>query len=260
MVIQDQQETGDFEYMRNSCVIYDSWKEMIVSLPDEMAGELIKMILTYGIDGEQYPTENLALAAMFNMISKKLDEDKAKYDAQVERARNNSKRSHAEVGTKSVRSQSDIKGDTVTVTVTESVTDTDIVNGTESVKETKDNMSVSEIIDYLNHKLGTKYKKGKTTTSMIKARLDEGYTVDDFKTVIDKKVKAWANDPKMSQYLRPETLFRPSHFESYLNEIETVGSRSSPKSDMTAEKYAKIHNYTERKIDYDALGAQFVNV
>ena len=46
MVIQDQQEPGDIEYMsRKSCVIYDSWGEIIKNLPNEMAGELIKMIL-----------------------------------------------------------------------------------------------------------------------------------------------------------------------------------------------------------------------
>ena len=124
--------------MRNSCVIYDSWKEMIVSLPDEMAGELIKMILTYAIDGERYPTENPALVAMFNMISKKLDEDEAKYNAQVERAKKNSERKRNEINTKSYRSrtevvpkseqdQVEVKGDTVTVSDSESVTVSDSV-------------------------------------------------------------------------------------------------------------------------------------
>ena len=85
MVIQDQQGAGDVGYMRNSCVIYDSWKEMIVSLPDEMAGELIKMILTYALDGEQLSTDNPGLKAMFNMISKKMDEDEAAWREECKR-------------------------------------------------------------------------------------------------------------------------------------------------------------------------------
>lgn len=87
----------------------------------------------------------------------------------------------------------------------------------------KDNMSgspddVTEIIDYLNAVLGTRYTKCRSTVDKIKARLKEGHTVDDFKTVIDKKHAEWGNDAKMSKYLRPETLFNASHFESYLNE------------------------------------------
>ena len=47
--------------------------------------------------------------------------------------------------------------------------------------------------------------------------MNDGYTVDDFKTVIYKKAKQWKNDARMCQYLRPETLFG-SKFEGYLNE------------------------------------------
>lgn len=73
------------------------------------------------------------------------------------------------------------------------------------------------VIDHLNEKAGTKYRPttGKTQT-LIRARLAEGFTLDDFKTVIDKKCAEWLNDPKMNQYLRPETLFSPK-FEGYLN-------------------------------------------
>lgn len=72
-----------------------------------------------------------------------------------------------------------------------------------------------EVIAYLNNKLGSRYR----SRDLIKARLNEGYSVEDFKTVIDKKYKQWHDDPKMCPYLRPETLFCKSHFESYLNEI-----------------------------------------
>lgn len=73
------------------------------------------------------------------------------------------------------------------------------------------------IISYLNEKAGTNYKPttAKTKTA-IKARLAEGFTVDDFKTVIDKKCAEWIGDVKMEKYLRPETLFG-TKFEGYLN-------------------------------------------
>ena len=73
------------------------------------------------------------------------------------------------------------------------------------------------IVSYLNEKAGTKFKHttAKTKTA-IKARLSEGFTVDDFKTVIDKKCAEWIGDDKMEKYLRPETLFG-TKFEGYLN-------------------------------------------
>jgi uncharacterized phage protein (TIGR02220 family) len=75
---------------------------------------------------------------------------------------------------------------------------------------------IKEIIDYLNLKIGTSYKAStKVTQKHIKARLKEGYTVDDFKKVIDRKTEEWQNTD-MSKYLRPDTLFG-AKFESYLN-------------------------------------------
>ena len=76
---------------------------------------------------------------------------------------------------------------------------------------------VKSIVDYLNSKLGTKYRaQTANTRKHIIARLKEGYSVDDFKRVIDSKYSDWSGDTKMSRYLRPDTLFG-SKFESYLN-------------------------------------------
>jgi len=83
-----------------------------------------------------------------------------------------------------------------------------------------------EIVGYLNEMCGTSYRaSSKKTQSLIRARLNEGYRVDDFKAVIYKKGKQWVNDPKMCKFLRPETLFS-NKFEGYLNERETTESIS----------------------------------
>ncbi|WP_218729909.1 conserved phage C-terminal domain-containing protein [Brochothrix thermosphacta] len=74
------------------------------------------------------------------------------------------------------------------------------------------------IIDYLNDKAGTKYRSSsKDTQKHIKARFNNGFTLEDFKSVIDNKVSEWGNNTKMSAYLRPPTLFG-TKFESYLNQ------------------------------------------
>lgn len=77
----------------------------------------------------------------------------------------------------------------------------------------------AKIIDHLNEKTGAHYKASTPKTKeLIKARMNEGFTVDDFLKVIDNKVAEWGNDGKMRNYLRPVTLFAPSKFESYLNQ------------------------------------------
>ena len=90
------------------------------------------------------------------------------------------------------------------------------------LEEGKDNI-YAPVIDYLNEKAGTKYRSTTPKTqSLIRARVSEGFTLDDFKVVIDKKCAEWLPDPKMSKYLRPETLFSPK-FEGYLNENSRKG-------------------------------------
>lgn len=83
-----------------------------------------------------------------------------------------------------------------------------------------------EIITYLNKKTGTRYKvTSKATQRLIKARWNEGYTLDDFIAVIDKKVAEWGSDDKMNKYLRPVTLFG-TKFEDYLNQKGVQDSRT----------------------------------
>lgn len=77
-----------------------------------------------------------------------------------------------------------------------------------------------DIIEYLNLKTGSKFKPTtKPYVQAIRSRLKEGYTVNDFKTVIDKKCREWKGT-KLEKYLTPKTLFAPSHFDTYLNSNE----------------------------------------
>ena len=78
------------------------------------------------------------------------------------------------------------------------------------------NKYIVEILDHLNTRIGSHYKPTtKKTRELIKARLKEKFTVEDFKVVIDKMCVEWMNT-NYQIYLRPETLFG-TKFESYLN-------------------------------------------
>ena len=72
------------------------------------------------------------------------------------------------------------------------------------------------ILDYLNSKTGQHYRSStKATQQHINARLSEGFTVEDFKRVVDNMCTEWTNS-EFEKYLRPSTLFG-SKFENYLN-------------------------------------------
>ena len=76
---------------------------------------------------------------------------------------------------------------------------------------------IKEVIDYLNEQLGSSYRyTTRKTQDLIKARMNEGFELNDFKTVIFKKVKEWKGS-EWEKYLRPETLFS-NKFESYLQQ------------------------------------------
>jgi uncharacterized phage protein (TIGR02220 family)/predicted phage replisome organizer len=98
------------------------------------------------------------------------------------------------------------------------------------IETDKDKEIYKTIISYLNEKAGTKYKPTTAKTkSAINARLAEKFTVDDFKTVIDKKCADWLGT-EWEKYLRPETLFG-TKFENYLNAKSSKKTYQAPTED-----------------------------
>lgn len=97
---------------------------------------------------------------------------------------------------------------------------------TETTSEIKE--YIVEIVNYLNDMCGSSYRlTSKKTQTLIKTRLVEGFTVDNFKTVIDTKAKEWLRT-EQAKYLRPETLFG-TKFEGYLQQGKVEGKHGSSK-------------------------------
>jgi len=109
------------------------------------------------------------------------------------------------------------------------------VNKDPTPKEESNNVNneiIKDIVLFLNSICGTKYKSsGKKTKDLIKARLNEGFTLEDFKKVIKIKSEEWLNT-HMSKFLRPETLFS-NKFESYLNQKPTDNNYVVKKNGFT---------------------------
>ena len=86
---------------------------------------------------------------------------------------------------------------------------------------------ISEITDYFNKVTGQRIRAGsKGHRRLISARLREGFTVDDFKTIIDKKYAEW-HGTEFEKFIRPSTLFVESHFDTYLNQPISVKKKSA---------------------------------
>ena len=87
------------------------------------------------------------------------------------------------------------------------------------------------IIDKLNQVAGTNYRSSTPKTkTLIQARLKEGFSLEDFYRVIEKKFGEWGKNPEMAKFIRPETLFG-TKFESYLNQPDEV----KPEDDYFAQ-------------------------
>lgn len=134
----------------------------------------------------------------------------------------------------------------------------------EEDKDKDNNICVpyKEIITYLNEKTGKKLRWDvKSNQKEIKARFNEGYTLDDFKTVIDKKYHEWGRKPTKEElqrgvndmriYLRPKTLFG-SNFDVYLNQEQTEKVPAKPPVSRN------LNNFERRGYDMDSLEEQLL--
>lgn len=86
------------------------------------------------------------------------------------------------------------------------------------------------IIKYLNEKTGKRFRPVASNLKFINARLDEGYTIDDLKYVIDVKVADNKAGRFENLYLRPETLFNATKFQSYVNQELTTNGKKEVES------------------------------
>lgn len=113
---------------KKTCILYSSWADLFMDLPDELAGQLVKAVLAYTFKGEDAKTGNPALDAAMTMMRNKLDEDGDKYRTKVERIAQAraEKKKQAENSMKSDSNQSGIKSvsDSVSVSVSDSVVPT----------------------------------------------------------------------------------------------------------------------------------------
>lgn len=101
----------------------------------------------------------------------------------------------------------------------------------------------TEIIEYLNEKADTMFRCNATNIKLVISRINEGFSIDNFKVVVDKKVKDWKGTD-WQMYLRPITLFSKTKFENYLNENNAKTTKSN--FSKFADSVAKAQSITFR--------------
>lgn len=81
----------------------------------------------------------------------------------------------------------------------------------------------SRIIELFNEITGRRFRlNNKAYLKVIENRFKEGYTEEQMREVIQVKTLEWGKNPTMSVHLNPETIFRPSNFEKYINQVIAV--------------------------------------
>lgn len=267
--------------MRDNIILYKSLFEALDEVEPALYKEVMQTVYRYAMNDTQPVCTGTALA-LFKMVKPLIDSNNKKYECgkmggrpRKEKPSNNQtetnqKPNHNQTITnaepfdnlkdksKKIKDKSEMLKDN-----SEKINDNSemLKEKSEMLKDNKNTLSdksdstrpvypYREIIEHLNSKAGTNFRvNSKDTRKHIKARFDEGFTVEDFKTVIDHKVTEWGNNPDMAQYLRPSTLFG-TKFESYLNQKVVKPSQAKSKN--------KFCNFPQREYDWDNLEAEML--
>lgn len=209
--------------MKDNFLLKKSQQEVFDTLSDEQAGQLIKGIFKYMRTGDSELTG--MMKAIFIPIKNDIDKNEETYQKRCEINKQNGSLGGAPKGNQNARKKQTTENNPKTTENKQKQHDNNhisyITNHNSYIINHKSNNHINiikEIIEYLNNKTNSNFKyTSKATQNKIIARLNEGYSLDDFIDVINKKCLDWLNDSKMSVYLRPETLFG-TKFESYLNQ------------------------------------------
>ena len=111
-----------------------------------------------------------------------------------------------------------LQSGTVNNTVSElEILQTNKTNNNEIDNNNNKLLICKEVISYLNLKAKKNFKVDTAShQKFIKARLKEGYVLEDFKKVVDIMVAKWKGT-EYEQYLQPQTLFG-NKMDNYLNQ------------------------------------------
>lgn len=214
----------------NGFTIYKEYYELITLLTEREQQELLLAITKFMFEDIE-PTLNDKQTKIFNNLRRPLEKSKKRSKC-GSITKSNENQEENEIETKENQKEIKIKSNE-NQKENENKTHQDVnvivnVNDNDNVDVNVKKISLEEIkgiVEYLNIKSNSHYKYSTDKTqTLIKARIKDGFTLDDFKIVIDKKCEEWLGTD-FEKFLRPETLFS-NKFEGYLNQKITAKKKT----------------------------------
>ena len=209
------------------------------------AGKLFHTICRYAL-GENIGDLEDKIQVAFSFFKVRLDENRKNWEkTRIERKKAGRLGGLAKQANANFAKQNEQT--VANVAVSDNVNVSDSVSVNDIKKKASPSDAVITILEDLNKR--TKSKKGfsplaQCNQNLIKARMSEGFTVENFITVNEKKVKQWLHDPEMSKYLRPATLYG-NKFDGYLNEVVC----DLPATNSNSLNKNKFQSADERRIE-----------
>lgn len=132
--------------------------------------------------------------------------------------------------------------------VEDNITSINNINTNNKENSNKDNFDYKKFIEWFNELADKNFRNTETNRKLIRARLNEGYTKEDIAKVVRFKVNQWKDNTKMNKYLRFTTLFAPTNFSNYLQEVEDNSPEPQKKKEENSAKEEKRKDPIEEKI------------
>ncbi|SYW13689.1 phage replisome organizer N-terminal domain-containing protein [Oenococcus oeni] len=139
---------------------------------------------------------------------------------------------------------------------TESDTDKDIMSGKPDLSISPNITIAKKALNYFNQQSNRKFNlSAKKNTKPIIARLKEGFSPEDLKTVIDRACSHWKGKAEYEQFLRPETIFNGRFDERLNNTIKWEYKQSDIKQKEIAIDYDHLDDNGDLITNDQALEA-----
>ncbi|EHN8717422.1 conserved phage C-terminal domain-containing protein [Enterobacter hormaechei] len=115
-----------------------------------------------------------------------------------------------------------------------------------------------QVLTHLNHVTSSRYQVSTTSLQNIRARIGEGFTVEELSLVVDYCNAKWSDDLTMAAYLRPQTLFQPTKFPAYLKSATNWANAGRPaRVNGKWEREDGIFKSSFQNTDYSKVPAGF---
>ncbi|EML7355021.1 conserved phage C-terminal domain-containing protein [Enterobacter hormaechei] len=115
-----------------------------------------------------------------------------------------------------------------------------------------------QVLTHLNQVTSSRYQVSTTSLQNIRARIGEGFTVEELSLVVDYCNAKWSDDLTMAVYLRPQTLFQPTKFPAYLKSATNWANAGRPaRVNGKWEREDGIFKSSFKNTDYSKVPAGF---